>query len=65
MGLFYVFFYFSLILPFRATHVCVTQRNKDDLRKEFDAEEARLKEEEGSVPYPLVEEHRSRLEEVR
>jgi hypothetical protein len=40
------------------------ERNKEELRKEFDEEEKRIKEEDGAVPPALADEHRARLEEM-
>jgi hypothetical protein len=40
------------------------QRNKEETKKEFEAEEKRLREEEGGVPPEVAEEHKARLGEL-
>jgi hypothetical protein len=40
------------------------QRNKEEMRKEFEVEEKVVREEEGAVPAAMQDDHRQRLEEM-
>jgi hypothetical protein len=40
------------------------ERNKEETRKEFDAEEKQIKEEDGAVPQQMADDHRARLDEM-